>query len=273
MDIGILSKRTKSLSGRIKQYYNDLGHEVRIYTSNDLCINDDLLKHDFFILKSKQLIYLYAGYFIKENNIPIYPDPYLTFKHKYRIDAHYLIQQAGLKSPEFYVSSVEMLKKNLKESDFPIVSKSLMDSGSKDVKIIRSIQDLNSVDNSVIYYEHEIKGTHYIIYFIGNEISVSEKPPLSNEHVKMKEITPTEEIKDIVKKWKRCHHISFGHLDVIKEDSTGQILVVDTGNFPEFTNWKQGDDPCPKICDIILNQVKYLNKNEIKKYEQKKGNN
>jgi len=260
INIGILSKRTKTFTGRMKNYYENLGHNVEIFTSENLCINNSLFNHDFFILKSKKLIYLYAGCFLKENNIPIYPDPYLTIKHKYRIESHYLIKKAGLLCPEFYVGSKEALKKLLKEDNFPLISKSLMDSGSKDVKIIRSINDLNSLNKEVVYYEHYIKGKHYIIYFIGNEISVSKKPPLSNEHAKMEQITPTKQMKKIVKRWKDTHNIKFGHLDVIKEDSSGRIFIVDPGNFPEFTNWEGKNDPCPKICDIILNEIKNLRK-------------
>ena len=98
------------------------------------------------------------------------------------------------------------------------------------------------------------------MYFINDEISVSEKPPLSTEHVKMKEVVPSEEMVNIIEKWKKSHDIPFGHLDVVKEESTNKIYVVDPGIFPEFTNWKHDDDPCPKICDIILNQINKLKK-------------
>ena len=102
MKIGILSKRTTTLAGRMKDYLEELGHAVYIYTAENLCINSELLEHDFFILKSKKIIYIYAGYFIEANNVNIIPNPQLTYQHKYRIDAHYLIRQAGLLSPDFY---------------------------------------------------------------------------------------------------------------------------------------------------------------------------
>ncbi len=242
----------------MKQYYETLGHEVTIYTSENLCINDNLFQHDFFILKSKKLVYLYAGCFLKENHIPIYPDPHLTMKHKYRIDAHFLIKKAGLLYPQFFIGSKEALNKLLKNDDFPLISKSLMDSGSKNVKVIRSFEDLNSLNDDVVYYEHYIDGIHHIIYFIGNEISVAKKPPLSNEHAKMEQVTPTKKMKEIINKWQDGHNIKFGHLDVIKETSSGRIFIVDPGNFPEFTNWKENDDPCPKICNIILDEIKNM---------------
>ena len=256
MNIGILSKRTNMFAGRMKAYFEELGHIVKIYTADNLCINKNLLKHDFFILKSKRIIYLYAGYFIKENNVPIFPDPDITYKHKYRIEAHYLIKEAGLTSPKFYVGMKNTIKTKLNKESFPIVSKSLMDSASKNVNFINSAKEIDSLDDEVVYFEEKIQGTHYIIYFIDKEISVSEKPPLSTEHAKMKEIIPTKEMIEIVNKWKKCHRIPFGHLDVIKEEKSGKIYVVDPGNFPEFSNWKQGDDPCPKICNIILKKIK-----------------
>ena len=262
MKIGILSKREITFTGRMKQFFEDLGHKVTIFTAKNLIINDTLLDYDFFILKSKKLTYLYAGRFIKEKGVPIFPDPELTYKHKHRLDAHYLIQQAGLKSPRFFLGTKEAIKTTLRE-EYPLVSKSLMDSGSKDVKFINSDEDLNSLNEDVIYYEKKINGKHYIMYFINDEISVSEKPPLSTEHAKMEEVVPSEDMVSIIKKWKEYHDIPFGHLDVIKEESTNKIYVVDPGNFPEFTNWKHNDDPCPKICNIILNRIEELKKNAL----------
>ncbi len=254
MEIGILSKRTNTLAGRMKQYFEDLDHEVSIFTAENLCINEDLLNQDFFILKSKRIIYLYAGYYVEKNNVPIVPNPHLTYKHKYRIDAHYLIKQAGLVSPDFLVGTKDALKSQIKE--FPLVSKPLMDSGSRGVTFINNIDDLEAINDDIVYFEQLIKGTHYILYFIGDEICVAEKPPLSNEHVKMEESTPTREMIEIIQKWKKCHGVLFGHLDVVQEELTDKIYVVDPGTFPEFTNWRDGDDPCPKICNLILNQKK-----------------
>jgi hypothetical protein len=254
MNIGILSKRTTTLAGRMKDYFEDLEHEVNIFTAENLCINEDLFSQDFFILKSKRIIYLYAGYYLEANNIPIIPNPHLTYQHKYRIDAHYLIKQAGLISPDFLIGTKEALKSQIK--DFPLVCKPLMDSGSRGVTFINNIDDLNLINDDIVYFEKLIKGTHYILYFIGDEISVSEKPPLSNEHVKMKEINPTEAMIEIIQKWKKRHGVLFGHLDVVKEESTNKIYVVDPGTFPEFTNWRYGDDPCPKICNLILKQIR-----------------
>ena len=110
MKIGILSKREITFTGRMKQFFEDLGHKVSIFTAKNLIINDTLLDYDFFILKSKKLTYLYAGRFIKEKGVPIFPDPELTYKHKHRLDAHYLIQQAGLKSPRFFLGTKEAIK-------------------------------------------------------------------------------------------------------------------------------------------------------------------
>lgn len=251
--IGILSKRTNTFAGRMKDYLETLGHNVKIYTLNNLCINKALLEEqDYFILKSKKLIYLNAGFFIKANNIPIFPDPELTFKHKNRIQAHYLLKQAGLESPDFFIGSKNALKNHIDNIDLPLVSKSFMDSGSLDVSFINKNSNLSSLGEHIVYFERKVKGKHYIIYFIENDISVSEKPPLSTEHAEMKQITPTKSMIKIVEKWRKTHDVPFGHLDVIQEDSSEKIVVVDPGNFPEFVNWKGKDDPCPKVCNIIL---------------------
>ena len=44
----------------------------------------------------------------------------------------------------------------------------------------------------------------------------------------------------------------FGHLDIVREDSTNNLFIVDPGTFPEFSNWKCKIDPVSEVCDLIL---------------------
>jgi hypothetical protein len=57
MKIGILSKRTTMLTGKMKQYYENKGINVVIYTLDNLNINESLFSNDFYILKSKNLFF------------------------------------------------------------------------------------------------------------------------------------------------------------------------------------------------------------------------
>ena len=258
MSIGILSKRKTMMTAKLKSYLKNKGFKVSIYTLENLAIDDSLLKHDFFILKSKNLFFLYAGYFLEANNIPVIPNPDVSLIQKNRIQSHFLMKKISLLCPEIYLGTSESLKTNLNE--FPYILKPIMGSGSKGVRLIRSKEDLITYHNGILYVEKFINGIHYNVYFIGNEICTLVKPPLSNEHVDMKKIKTPDDIHKLIDKWKDSFkgNLLFGHLDIVREEFTDKLYVVDPGSFPEFTNWKCDGSPPEKICDLILEYVKKL---------------
>lgn len=241
-----------------KNFENKGGHTVKIYTLENLCINESLFDNDFYILKSKNLFFIYAGYYLEANKIPVIPNPDITFKQKNRIEAHFLIKQAGLICPDYYLGTYETLKSQLNKNIFPLIQKPLMGSGSRGVHLIKTIEDLKFDNNRLIYLERYISGSHYIIYFIENEICVLEKPPLSHEHAKMEIYPIIDDFFKVVDKWKNKYNLLFGHLDVVKENSTNQLYIVDPGSFPEFSNWKSSLDPVPKLIELILKEYKRL---------------
>ena len=241
------------LAGDLSLYLQSKGHSVKIYTLNELTINHELLKNDLFILKSKQLFFLYAGYFIESNNLPIYPRTEVAFKNKNRIEAYFLVKQAGLLSPNIYLGTKNILNSKLPYNLGPFIQKPIMSSGSKGIKIIKKPDDIEAEDNEIVYIEKFINGTHYLAYFIQNEILVYEKEPLANEHASVKEIDITKDFQEIILKWKNFHGILFGHLDLVKENNTNEIYIVDTGCFPEFSHWKNVTDAVKSIGDLILN--------------------
>jgi len=260
MKIGILSKRKEMLTGKLKEYYENMGFTVKIYTLNNLTINDSLLENDFFILKSKDLFFLYAAYYIEANNIPVIPSPTISYILKNRIESHFLINKAGLNVPDFYMGTPETLKTTFQTQDFPLILKPIMGSGSRGIIKINNREDLNFNHEKILYLEKYIIGEHYIVYFIGNEISTSIKPPLSNEHADMKRINTPDDIKDVIKKWRKCLNGSalFGHLDIVREKETNKLYIVDPGSFPQFTRFR-GDkniNPTETIGDLILNKIK-----------------
>jgi len=126
MNIGILSKRTTNFAGKIKQYYENKGFNVTIYTLENLAINETLFKNDFYILKSKNLFFLYAGFFLEANNIPVIPNPQVTFKQKNRIQSHFLLEKAGLLTPRFYFGTSDTLINKLDSNTFPLILKQIM---------------------------------------------------------------------------------------------------------------------------------------------------
>ncbi|MFX1259536.1 MAG: RimK family alpha-L-glutamate ligase, partial [Promethearchaeota archaeon] len=230
MKIGILSKRTHKFTGKIKDFFEQEGHNVEIFTANNLCINKSLLENDFYILKSKKLFYFYAAYFLEANNIPVIPDPNNAFKQKHRIGAQILIKKAGLLAPEFFMGSIETLKKKLNKSNYPLIVKPIMGgSGSRGIKVIKSYKDLNFAKKEIIYAERFIKGIHYIVYFIGDEICALEKLPLKNEHSEMNLITLSDDLKVTIIKWQKKYDLLFGHLDIVREEITNKLYIVDPG--------------------------------------------
>jgi len=243
------------MAGRIKEILEERGHNVTIYTAKNLAINKSLFENDCYILKSKKLFYLYAAFFLEAHDIPVYPNPGLTYKHKNRMEAHFLIKKCGFLAPEYYFGTLKTLKNQLKDEDFPLILKPTMGSGSIGIEVIKSIEELKGEDNSLIYLEKYLKGTHYCVYWIDDEICSLEKPTLVNEHVNMTKVPLTKDIEDIIIKWKNTYDLPFGHLDLVREESTNDVYVVDPGNFPEFTNWKCEGDATEKVCNILLNKL------------------
>jgi hypothetical protein len=261
MKIGILSKRTGYLTGKLKLFYESKGYNVKIYTKENLCIDESLLENDLYILKSKhQIPFIYAGYYLEANNIPVIPNPEISYKHKNRLEAYLLIKNAGLLYPHFYYGTLKALINDLTENDFPLLLKPIASSGSRGVKIINAFRDIGVNSNEILYLEKFIEGTHYTVYFIDKEICTLEKLPLTNEHSDMIKRDTPNDILEIILKWKNSYNLLFGHLDIVKEKNTGKLFVVDPGSFPEFTNWKCGGDPVSKIGNLILREVKKLKK-------------
>ena len=259
MNIGILSKRTKMMTGKIKDYLESKGHDVSIYTLENLIINESLLNKDFYIQKSKLLFFIYAGYYLDANDVQVIPDPHISFQQKNRIESHSLLKNVGFLVPNIYLGNTEMLRNKLQSKDFPLILKPIMGSGSRGVRIIESFEDLNNGNNKILYLEKYIEGIHFNVYFIDDVICTLVKAPLANEHTDMEKIKTPNDIKNLIKRWKSHFNgkVLFGHLDLIREHDSNRLFCVDVGSFPEFSQWQIDDIPPVKtICDLILKQVK-----------------
>jgi len=258
MNIGLLTKRRKGLSAKIKKYLKSQGHKVNIYTSDNLYLNKALFKNDFFILKSKKGIFLYAGCYLKANGLPVIPDPYISYRQRNRKEAHFLIKEANLLAPKYFMGKIDSLRRKLRNYKFSLIIKPLMGSGGEGIKVIESIEELAPENNKTFFLEEFIEGTHYNVIFIGDEICTCQKPPLCPNSKEMEMITTSEDMKEAVSKWQKAHGILFGHLDIVRKQETGDLYIVDPGAFPQFSNWKYDDNPAPKICDLILTRLKQI---------------
>ena len=258
MQIGILSKRTNMFTGKIKQYYEKRGHNVSIFTLKNLVINEELFNNDFYILKSKSIFFLYTGYYLEANDIQVIPDPQISFMQKHRVQSHYLLKKAGLLTPNFYLGTLETFRKELDLNYFPLIIKPLMGSGSRGVKIINSIDDIKPNNNKTLYLERFILGEHYNVYFIANQICTLVKPPLANEHIEMKKIKTPDDIFDLIKKWRNYlgENALFGHLDIVREEASNKLFIVDVGTFPQFVHYTNKVSAVEAVCNLILDQYK-----------------
>ena len=262
MNIGILSKKETGLVEKIKSNLESKQKKVNIYTSKNLFLNGSLLNNDFFILKSKKKLFLYAAYYIESHKIPVFPNPTLCYHCRHRILADSLAKNAGLKRPNIFFGTLGMLKKQLEPHMFPFILKSVMSSGGLGIKIIDSIEDLDKTED-IIYLEKIIEGKHYSIHFIEDDIMLFEKTPFS-QGIK-KSIPPTEDFIELISNWRKFFKegLFFGHLDVVRENNTDELYVVDIGTFPQFKNWENGIDPAARIANIIIEQIKSKKKNSI----------
>ncbi|UCD01250.1 MAG: ATP-grasp domain-containing protein [Promethearchaeota archaeon] len=258
LNIGILSKRKTMMAGKLKSCLKNKGFNISIYTLENLVINETLLNHDFYILKSKSLFFLYAGFFLEAKNKVVIPKPQISFIQKNRIQSHFLMRRIGLLTPEIYLGTQETLKNQLDPNEYPFILKPIMGSGSKGVKVINSHEEINSENNAITYLEKYIQGIHYNVYFIDEKICTLIKPPLANEHVDMKKIETPNDVKELIFKWKGYFkgNLLFGHLDIVREESSGNLYVVDPGSFPEFTNWKCDSSPVESICNLIIDNYR-----------------
>jgi len=90
-----------------------------------------------------------------------------------------------------------------------------------------------------------------------NELVLTADKAIDDANVKEIEL-PTD-IKNIVVKWKKKYNLLFGHLDIVREDSTSKLFIVDPGTFPEFSNWNCKNDPVSSVCNLILAYIKKTN--------------
>ncbi len=77
----------------------------------------------------------------------------------------------------------------------------------------------------------------------------------------MKKIDTPNDIENLIKKWKAHFNgdVLFGHLDIVREDFSDRLYVVDPGSFPEFVHYTSTEgnaNAVEAVCNLILEQFK-----------------
>ncbi|MHA1805637.1 MAG: ATP-grasp domain-containing protein [Promethearchaeota archaeon] len=242
----------------MKEFLENHDFFIELIDEKKLNINSTLKDNNFIILKSKNFLFLQAAFYLEEANVPVFPDPTIAYKHRDRIEAYYLAKNLNLNTPPFYMGTMKVMEEKLNKNDFPIILKPLMSSGSKGIQLIKNKEMLKLNSDKIYYFQKFIKGTHYLAYFIQDETCLLEKPPMSDEHGPMKQVPLDMEVRKIIKLWKTSYNLSFGHLDLVKEENTNEYYIVDVGCFPEFTNWRGKTTAEELIGNIILNKIKQV---------------
>lgn len=248
MKIAVMTKKRWGFFEKFESILKGEGHTVEAIDLSNLVVDDRFLEYDLVVLKSKQLFFLYAGFYAKSHGIPVIPDPEICRKISNRIEFPFIARKARISTPDFYMGFPETLKRQLSEDYFPLVLKGIVGTGSKGVKMVGSMDELSFTGNRFLYLEEYIQGQHLLVFFIDEEITVFEKEPFVNEHHPVKVLPLDRDIKDTVGRWRNETGLRFGHLDLIRESGTGKMVLVDPGAFPQFLHWKGAPEMIARIC-------------------------
>ena len=256
MNIAMYTKKQKGFFEDFRPAVEKLSHRVFPINLANLAVDDSIGKYDMVILKSKQLFFIYAAHLAESMGIPVIPGPDITHKVSNRIQFPFIAQSAGIRTPNFYMGFPETIRKTLSEADFPFVLKGIVGSGSSGIKLIRSMDDIGDTNKRFLFLEEYISGRHLLCYFIDDDIMVFEKEPLKNEHHPVISRSTEIDITDAVRRWQNATGLRFGHLDLVREDGTGEPVLVDPGAFPQFTHWPGAPERIAHICLEYHNTLK-----------------
>ncbi len=256
MKIAVMTKKRWGFFEKFERILKGKGHTVQALDLSNLVIDQRFLEYDLVVLKSKQLFFLYAGFYAKSHGIPVIPDPEMCQKISNRLEFPFVARKAGISTPNFYVGFPDTLEHQLSEDHFPLVLKRIVGTGSKGVEMVSSMDELTFNDNRFLYLEEYISGQHLLVFFIDEEIAVFEKEPFVNEHHPVKLLPLDSDIEDTVRRWRKETGLRFGHLDLIRECGTGGLVLVDPGAFPQFLHWKGAPEMVARICLEYQSQSK-----------------
>ena len=248
MNIAMYTKTEEGFFEDFRSAVEKLGHRVSPINLANLAVDDRIGKYDLVILKSKQLFFIYAGYLAESMGITVIPRPDITHKVSNRIQFPFIARTAGIRTPNFYMGFPETILNTLSETDFPLMLKRIVGSGGRGVELVRSLDEIANTNRRFLYLEQFISGHHLLCYFIENDIMVFEKEPFKNERFPVKFGSPDRDITDAVRLWRDTTGLHFGHLDLVREDGTGELVLVDPGVFPQFAHWPGAPERIAQIC-------------------------
>jgi hypothetical protein len=237
MRVAVLTKRRTGFCAVLEAYAASRGHEVALIDLDGLVVDDALGEFDLVVIKSKQLYFLYAGLHAQALGVAVVPDPGICRQVSTRIERPFLVQRAGIASPRFFFATADALRKGLAETEFPLVRKRIVGSGSVGVELIPSMAELPPTTDRHLYLEQFVRGRHLLVYFIEDDVRVYEKQPFVSGREPVVPMPVDADLAAAVDRWKRATGLAFGHIDFVRDERTEVLMLVDAGPFPQFRHW------------------------------------
>jgi len=253
MRIAVLTKRHWGFCAVFRDLAERRGHEVASFDLTNLAIDDTLGDFDLVVLKSKQLYFLYAGFHAKALGVTVVPEPQICKQVSTRIEMPFLAARAGIATPRFYFASPKALREGLAARDFPLVRKRIVGSGSVGVELISSHAELPETTDQHLYLEEFVPGQHLLVYFIEDVARVFEKQPFVSGRMPVRRIGTPDDVTSAVERWRRVTGLEFGHLDFVRDNRTNELVLVDSGPFPQFWHWPSAAE---RVSSIVLGHLR-----------------
>ncbi|GAB4328096.1 MAG: hypothetical protein Kow0069_35210 [Promethearchaeota archaeon] len=240
MRVLVFSKRSGGLAGRLASELRARGCGVDVVGLRSLAVDDRLGAYDVVVLKSKHLFFIYGALLALDAGAAVVPDPELARVVHNRLEFPRLAAAAGIRTPRHVVGFPAALKRALGPDRFPMVVKGIVGGHARGVRVLRSPADLPDEPDAgerFVYLEEHVEGEHLLVYFVEEDVRAFLKPPFGSEHADAREVAVEPDVEAAVAAWKRATGLEFGHLDLVRERCTGELVLVDPGAFPQFVHW------------------------------------
>lgn len=236
MKVALLSEKNNAFRAALCDVMREHNHTVDVY-SGEFLEAANLEGYDLAVLKTKKPKFLAAAHRAKGHGVRVIPDPVVAEEIRNRVLCDRLMQKAGIPCPPSIYEKQGKLFQDMPQDFLPAVKKPLMSSGGRGIELIEGIQDLASPEDASepIYLQQLILGTHFVVYFIGEDIYAFQKTAhVGTDTGDVAPVPVWDDLRHVVNSFKKATGLKWGDLDVVVSDNTRDTYSVDPGSFPSF---------------------------------------